>query len=163
MTLAIRSTDTQGTKSAPQYSLHAATEILVQARAAAQSPNYAGDLTPQQAWALFSAGVAELVDVRTHRELKHVGRVPGTKHVEWLRDEDMQKNPHFLTELGGKVGKEDAVLLLCRSGKRSVAAAESATRAGFRNAFNVLEGFEGDGNPERGWLNHDLPIADAQN
>jgi len=42
------------------------------------------------------------------------------------------------------VRKDDVVLPLCRSGKRSALAAEAAARSGFTSAFNVLEGFEGD-------------------
>ncbi len=137
----------------------AAFEILAQARSAAEGQGYAGDVTPQQAWDLFSGGIVELVDVRTARELQRVGQVPGAKHVEWLRGEDMLKNPRFLSELKGQVGKDDVVLLLCRSGKRSVAAAQAATQAGFSHVFNVLEGFEGDGNPRRGWLGHNLPAV----
>ena len=71
----------------------------------------------------------------------------------------MSKNPHFLNELDSVVNKGNVVLFLCRSGKRSVAAAEAATEAGFRNAFNILEGFEGDGNPRLGWLNRRLPVT----
>ena len=36
------------------------------------------------------------------------------------------------------------MLFLCRSGVRSHHAAEAAARAGFKRAYNVLEGFEGD-------------------
>lgn len=131
----------------------AAFEILARARVEAVGSGYAGDLSPQKAWALFSSGIADLIDVRTKRELKNVGYVPNAKHIEWLRDADMLPNPRFIYELNSKVGKDDVVLLLCRSGKRSVAAAQAATQAGFKHVFNVLEGFEG------GWLRHNLPWA----
>jgi rhodanese-related sulfurtransferase len=55
------------------------------------------------------------------------------------------------------------ILLICRSGKRSAAAAEAATRAGFSRVFNVLEGFEGEITPDGqrgatgGWRYHGLP------
>lgn len=147
---------TAHTPSAVSVESHA---VLAAARAAAQQAGlqYAGDVTPQQAWALFSSGIAELVDVRTERELQRVGYVPDAKHLEWLKGAEMLKNPRFIGELGAVAGKEDVVLFLCRSGKRSVAAAQAATDAGYRNAFNVLEGFEGDGSPQRGWLRHGLP------
>lgn len=138
-------------------------DILAAARDAAQSSRlqYAGDVTPEQAWSLFSAGIAELIDVRTGRELKRTGSVPSAPHIEWLLDADMSLNPHFLNELDSVVNKGNVVLLLCRSGKRSVAAAEAATKAGFRNVFNIREGFEGDGNPKTGWLNRRLPATQA--
>lgn len=133
--------------------------ILSAARDAAQNSRlpYAGNVTPEQAWTLFSSGIAELIDVRTERELQRTGSVPNAPHIEWLLNSDMSKNPHFLNELDAIVNKGNVVLFLCRSGKRSVAAAEAATEAGFRNVFNILEGFEGDGNPRLGWLNRRLP------
>jgi rhodanese-related sulfurtransferase len=135
--------------------------ILAAARDVAQNSRlqYAGDVTPEQAWSLFSAGIAELIDVRTGRELHRTGSVPSAPHIEWLVSADMSKNPHFLNELDSVVNKGNVVLFLCRSGKRSVAAAEAATEAGFRNVFNILEGFEGDGNPRLGWLNRRLPVT----
>ncbi|BBJ00496.1 rhodanese [Ferrigenium kumadai] len=143
------------------HALHGfvAESVFAAAREIAQEDGlrYAGDVTPQEAWALFSSGAAKLVDVRTARELQRVGRVPEASHVEWLTGAGMSQNPHFIDELESAIGTDDVVLFLCRSGKRSVAAAEAATYAGFRHAFNVLEGFEGDGSPRQGWLNHGLP------
>ena len=135
--------------------------ILADARDAAQSSRlpYAGNVTPEQAWTLFSSGIAELIDVRTDKELQRIGHVPNAAHVEWLSGADMSKNPGFISELESVVGKGSIVLFLCRSGKRSASAADAAAQAGYRNAFNVLEGFEGDGSPQRGWLRHGLPAA----
>lgn len=135
--------------------------ILSASRETAQQAHlpYAGNVTPEQAWTLVSGGIAELIDVRTGKELQRTGFVPNASHIEWLMGADMSKNPHFLSELDALVNKGNVVLLLCRSGKRSVAAAEAATAAGFRNVFNVQEGFEGDGNPRLGWLNRRLPVT----
>lgn len=162
MTISIREIDSNKSKVVLQrHPLPRANETLSNARvtATAEELKYAGNLTPQEAWALFSSGIAELVDVRTARELERVGHVPGAKHVEWLRSSDMLQNPRFLSELGAKVDKEDVVLFLCRSSKRSESAAQAAAASGYRNAFNVLEGFEGDGSPQRGWLRHGLPFS----
>lgn len=121
-------------------------ELLAQARgrAADRGLAYAGGLYPQEAWQLVSAQAAVLVDVRTAEELKFVGRVPDALHVAWQTGSALIKNPRFLRELEAKVSREAVILFLCRSGKRSAAAAEAATKAGFHNVFNVLEGFEGD-------------------
>ncbi|MBT9515995.1 MAG: rhodanese-like domain-containing protein [Methyloversatilis discipulorum] len=124
---------------------------------------YAGGITPDQAWALVSAGDAVLVDVRTAEERKFVGHVPGSTHVAWATGTSMTRNPRFVKELEAKVGKDAVILLLCRSGKRSAAAAEAAAKAGFRHVFNVLEGFEGELNAESqrrnsgGWVVSGLP------
>ena len=106
--------------------------------------NYAGCVHPTEAWTLFKRGAAALVDVRTVEECKFVGHVPGVQHVAWMTGTAMTRNPRFVRELQAKVGKEDVVLLLCRSGKRSADAAEAASKGGLSNVFNVLEGFEGD-------------------
>jgi rhodanese-related sulfurtransferase len=124
---------------------------------------YAGGLTPLQAWQVLQAGEAVLVDVRTNEERVFVGHVPGSVHVAWATGTSLTRNPRFVRELEAKVPKHQAVLLLCRSGKRSALAATAATQAGFTQVFNVLEGFEGDLDEHgqrgqvNGWRSHALP------
>lgn len=124
---------------------------------------YAGDMPPDAAWALAQRGDALIVDVRTAEELHYVGHVPGARHVAWSAGFPMQRNPAFIEQLARVASPDQVVLLLCRSGKRSVWAAEAATAAGFGQAFNVLEGFEGDLDPQRqrgtlnGWRRRGLP------
>lgn len=121
--------------------------VLQRARqdARAEGLPYAGVVPPQDAWALVQAGLAQLVDVRTAEERKFVGQVPGSLHVAWATGTALTRNPRFVRELEARIGGKDSVaLLLCRSGKRSAAAAEAAAAAGFTNVFNVGEGFEGD-------------------
>ncbi|MFT4067797.1 rhodanese-like domain-containing protein [Paraburkholderia sp.] len=132
-------------------------------KAATAGLTYPGGVTPQDAWALCSSGEAVLVDVRTSEERKFVGYVPDSVHVPWATGTSLTRNPRFVRELEAKTGKDAVVLLLCRSGNRSALAAEAATKAGFTQVFNVLEGFEGDLNSGRhrgtlnGWRFHDLP------
>ncbi|WP_374260559.1 rhodanese-like domain-containing protein [Zoogloea sp.] len=165
-------TQTRDLAVAGQQAAHGATPqpdeldaILDQARARARSAGqpFAGSVTPAEAWELASAGYARLVDVRTAEERKFVGHVPDTLHVPWMTGTALNRNPRFVKELEAKVKKDAVALLLCRSGKRSAAAAEAATKAGFSHVFNVLEGFEGelDGDTRRGnlggWRFHGLP------
>lgn len=139
--------------------------ILVRARAAAADEHrgYAGNLTPQEALELVAAGVARLVDVRTPEERKFVGYVPDSLHVAWMTGTAMLRNPRFVRELEGKTRKDEVLLFLCRSGQRSAAAAEAASRAQFRNAFSVVEGFEGELDERKrrgttsGWRFYGLP------
>lgn len=116
--------------------------------------SYAGDLTASQALEKVRDG-AVLVDVRTIGEWEQVG-VPITDDagapalfVEWNRG-DGTRNPNFLDEIADLKGKE--VLFLCRSGRRSIDSAESATEVG-HTAYNILGGFEADG----GWQRSGLP------
>jgi glyoxylase-like metal-dependent hydrolase (beta-lactamase superfamily II)/rhodanese-related sulfurtransferase len=111
---------------------------------------YAGDVSSALAYAWWQAGEAVLVDVRTDAEREWVGFVPGATSVAWKQWPGMGFNPNFDSELlAASCGKK--VLLLCRSGVRSIAAAKRATELGLQ-AYNILEGFEGDpdGNAQRG-------------
>lgn len=132
-------------------------------RAAAAGVSYAGDATPQEAWELVRAHAAVLIDVRTAEERLFVGRIDDSIHVPWATGLAQQRNPRFVREVETKVRRDDVVLLICRSGGRSAAAAAALAAARFRNAFNVLEGFEGslDAALQRGgrdgWRYHRLP------
>src|SRR5687768_11200691 len=123
---------------------------------------YAGALLPAEAHQLMQAG-AVLVDVRTKPELLYVGKVPGSLAVEWQTYPGGKPNPEFIAELAASVPKDRPVMFLCRSGARSNAAAEAATRAGWKEAYNVLEGFEGDKDSDQhrnsvgGWRKAGLP------
>lgn len=137
--------------------------VAARERATRDGLPYAGSVSPQEAWALASAGAALIVDVRTAEEYKYVGHVPGSPLVQWQSGAALVKNPRFAKELAAKAGKDEPILLLCRSGKRSAAAAEAATRAGFQRVFNIREGFEGDISPDGqrgtqgGWRHRGLP------
>ena len=112
---------------------------------------YAGDLTVQETWELLENNPdAVLVDVRTTAEWAYVGMpdlspIGKAVHpVSWVLFPDMSKNASFIDEISAIQPKKSApMIFLCRSGVRSIAAAEAATRAGFEKSYNVLEGFEG--------------------
>ena len=131
-------------------------------RARKMGLSYAGALLPAEAHALMQAG-ARLVDVRTKPELAYVGKIPGSAAVEWQTYPGNRENPEFLGELAALVGKDQPVMFLCRSGARSHAAADAATHAGWKEAYNILEGFEGDKDAEQhrntvgGWRKAGLP------
>ena len=125
---------------------------------------YEGALFPDEAYEILkSAPGAKLVDVRTRAELDWVGRIPDAVEIEWLSYPGMKPNPNFIASLEQQVDKEALVLFSCRTGARSNAAALAATQAGYRDSYNVLEGFEGekDGNGHRntmdGWRAKKLP------
>jgi rhodanese-related sulfurtransferase len=110
---------------------------------------YDGALTPAEAYEVMRGDQnARLVDVRTRAELEWVGRIPGAIEVELLTYPGSRPNPDFMNQLEQKVGKDAKVMFICRSGARSHNAATLATQAGYAEAFNVLEGFEGDKDAE---------------
>ncbi len=125
---------------------------------------YEGAVTPAEAHELMRADPnARLVDVRTRAELEWVGRIPGAVEVEFLTYPGSRPNPNFMRELEEKVEKDARVMFICRSGGRSHNAAMLAMQAGYAEAFNVLEGFEGDKdangqrNKKGGWRFGGLP------
>jgi rhodanese-related sulfurtransferase len=123
------------------------TAILQAAQQRAKEMNlpYEGALYPDEAHeVLQSAPGAKLVDVRTRAELDWVGRIPDAVEIEWVIYPGMKPNLHFTAQLEQQVDKEALVLFICRSGMRSNAAATAATKAGYSDCYNVLEGFEGE-------------------
>jgi rhodanese-related sulfurtransferase len=135
---------------------------------------YAGDITPLEAWKMLNDNPqAVLVDVRTDAEWRFVG-VPdlssigrGVVFIEW-NTSDGKRNEGFLAELQDQVPPADTgagerpVVFLCRSGNRSIGAAEVATDAGIAPSYNLLDGFEGQLNAEghrgeTGWRAIGLP------
>ena len=123
---------------------------------------YAGDVPAELAWQWLQSGEAVLVDVRTDAEREWVGKVPGAIAVAWKQWPGMAANPNFDEQLRAAVPEGKKVVLLCRSGVRSVAAAQRAAGLGIE-AYNILEGFEGDvdANGQRGrlsgWRKRGLP------
>jgi rhodanese-related sulfurtransferase len=146
--------------------------ILTKAAERAESMPYAGALTPQEAFLLLQSNPqVKLVDVRTNAERDWVGRVAinPDQHlaVQWNLYPQNTPNPDFLNGLSQSAGKDDVLLFLCRSGVRSRHAAKLATENGYRNCFDILEGFEGDKDAQghrktvSGWCKADLPWTGA--
>jgi rhodanese-related sulfurtransferase len=132
-------------------------------RAAERSLPYAGALTPAEAHELSRHG-ARLVDIRTRAEWEWVGRPPEAVFIEWNTWPGGTRNPNFAEELKAAIPPSDTpVMFLCRSGGRSHGAATLAAQLGYTQAFNVLEGFEGDKDAEGhrgtigGWRKAGLP------
>ncbi len=130
-------------------------------------------LTPLQAQQmLLDKPQAILVDIRSTMEYLFVGHPQGAVHVAWIDEPDWTVNPEFVTEirkllLGGAVCTDDAhcaeVILICRSGKRSLEAGKALLEQGFQRVFHVSEGFEGELDADHhrssqgGWRFHGLP------
>lgn len=117
--------------------------------------SYAGDITPEEAWTLLRDNPeAVLVDVRTDAEWRFVGvaDISGlgrdVVYVQWSGT-DGRRNENFVDDLLERIpvagtNGERPVVFLCRSGNRSIGAAEVATEAGIAPSYNVLDGFEGN-------------------
>ena len=103
------------------------------------------NLNPPQAWELLQQNTkAVLVDVRSKIEHAFVGHPPGAVHIAWKEAPDWQVNPKFVAEVEKLVPDKNApILLLCRSGQRSLDAANALEAADFKRLVNIVDGFEG--------------------
>ena len=120
------------------------------------------NIPPQQVWAaLREEPQAQLVDVRTDAEWTYVGLTDlsaAAKQpvlIPWQVFPQMEVNAVFVDQLRqAGLTPEHHLYFLCRSGVRSLAAAQAAQAAGFSHAYNVADGFEGnaDGEGHRGRL-----------
>ncbi|WP_342132995.1 rhodanese-like domain-containing protein [Hydrogenophaga sp. OTU3427] len=129
-------------------------------------------LLPTEAWALLQQRRTEtpdnmplFVDVRMEIESLYVGRPPGVVNIPWYEYPDLQPDPRRFVRLVEEEagGKDHTLLLICRSGKRTVDAARALEAAGFSDVVNVLHGFEGELNDHfqrstlNGWRFDGLP------
>lgn len=131
------------------------------------------DITPQEAWDLMNEDPrALLVDIRSSMEYLFVGHPKGAVHVAWIDEPDWTVNPNFSTEIrklilggvvhAGEIGSAP-VMLICRSGKRTLDAGNQLIEDGLTNVYNVTQGFEGDldenhhRSTQGGWRHADLP------
>lgn len=123
------------------------------------------NLDPKQSWNLLQNNpAAVLIDVRTYIEHSFVGHPPKAVHIAWKEYPGMQLNAAFVEQVEQHVpDKAVPVLLLCRTGVRSVDAAKSLEAAGYQHLINIVEGFEGALDAEKhrgnidGWRFHGLP------
>ena len=133
------------------------------------------DLTPKEAYQMLEEDPrAVLVDIRSSMEFLFVGHPVGAVHIPWIDEPDWDVNPNFVTDirkllLGGVVCDEEEevscapVILICRSGKRSLKAGQALLEAGLRDVYHVDSGFEGDLNEHHqrstinGWRFEGLP------
>jgi rhodanese-related sulfurtransferase len=131
----------------------------------------AEEVSPQRAWQmLHEEPRAQLVDVRTEPEWIYVG-IPELATVgktvlqlSWHIFPGMIDNKEFLAQLTRAApATDEALLFLCRSGGRSLAAARAAKAAGFARTYSVSGGFEGPPDEQghrgrkAGWKSAELP------
>lgn len=120
-----------------------------------------GEVSPVEAWeVLKSDPKAQLVDVRTTAEWTFVG-VPDLSAlgrrvitIEWSQFPSMARNANFEAQLAATLnaqgaGANTAIVFICRSGARSLSAAQAMAAKGFARCLNLAGGFEGDLDGER--------------
>lgn len=122
---------------------------------------YAGDISVEAAWTLLEQNAnAVLVDVRTSQEWEQIG-LPDLSRLKkeplrlsWMFLPSGETNSEFASQFSRlQVAEDTPVLLLCKAGGRSQAAAMALTKNGYCRCLNVAGGFEGP----NGWKAKQLP------
>lgn len=137
-------------------------------------------VTASQAFEMWKATPEKvfIIDVRTPEEYVYIGHPEMAINIPWQvwtgkydnekKDVVLDKTPDFVAEIQKRYKPEDTLLIICRSGHRSAPSAEALIKAGFKNVYNVTDGFEGDKvsdtesvftgkRMKNGWRNSGLP------
>jgi len=106
---------------------------------------------------------AVFIDCRSEMEYFFVGHPVGARHIAWNDGPDWALNPDFVAEVRRIARPEQPIVLICRSGNRSLDAGIALEQAGFSAVYNVVHGFEGELDPNLhrgtlgGWRHDGLP------
>jgi rhodanese-related sulfurtransferase len=133
--------------------------------------NQITSISPKKAYELLqNNSEASLIDIRSSMEYLFVGHPVGATHIAWIDEPDWSINPNFVDEVIRVAHKKDNInflhnplILICRSGIRTLQAAKVLAEAEFTQIIHINEGFEGDRdeNFQRstigGWRYHGLP------
>ena len=124
------------------------------------------NLQPKQAYTWLQIHPDALfVDVRMEIESLYVGRPPGVVNVPWYDYPDLQPDAQKFADLvaAEATSQHQPLLLICRSGQRTLAAGKALEDAGFTDVQHVVHGFEGELNEHfkrstlSGWRFDGLP------
>ena len=120
-------------------------------------------VSPAEAKKLIDEEGYEYVDVRSEPEYA-AGHPTGARNVPIMHagPGGMQPNPEFLQVMQALYPKDAKIVVGCRSGQRSLRAAETLAGAGYTNVVDQRAGYEGARNAfggvvEPGWTTNGLP------
>lgn len=89
-------------------------------------------------------------DIRRPEEWRQTGVVEGSRTLTWM-NKSGQPNPEFLSRFTAEVGKNDPVVLICRTGSRTDKLARELAEQGYTQVYNVRHGITR-------WIGEDNPI-----
>jgi rhodanese-related sulfurtransferase len=113
-------------------------------------------LTAKEAFSKWHVEADKVVvlDVRTPEEYIFVGHAPMARNIPLRvlnqeltakkRRPVMEMNADFVSQVKKHYKMSDTILIMCRSGGRSAMAVNLLAEAGFKNVYNITDGFEGD-------------------
>jgi rhodanese-related sulfurtransferase len=137
-------------------------------------------VTAKEAYAMWNKDQdkIKILDCRTPEEYALVGHAPMAINIPFQfmayrwnpkkKEYAMKDNPRFIQQAKKAFQPTDTILVMCRSGHRSAKTVDKLTKAGFKNVYNISDGFEGDKVKDKndptfgkrtkdGWRNSALP------
>lgn len=130
-------------------------------------------------WQADEKGV-HIIDGRTPEEYALIGHAPMAHNIPVLfmtcafnpasRSYAMQPNHDFVDMVKARFGRDETIMIMCRSGNRSALGVNALAKVGFTHVYSIIDGFEGtiDNNANssthgrrlvNGWLNSGLPVT----
>jgi rhodanese-related sulfurtransferase len=125
-------------------------------------------VSPPEALEMIKTPGTYLVDVRTIAEYYLIGHPADAVNIPFTfwneKTQSFELNGSFAEDIRQRFKTSDMLIFICRSGGRSLKAAEEAFQAGFSTVCHVNEGFEGDKDENGyrtvgGWKNRGLPYT----
>ena len=105
--------------------------------------------------ARLSASGVKVIDVRTENEWKSTGVVAGSNLLSFFDEAGRSNPPQWLDGVKKQVASDQPVILICRSGSRSMAAAKFLSeQSGYKTVYNVSKGLGG-------WVGEGRPVVPA--
>lgn len=121
-------------------------------------------LEPTEAYEFLKRNAnAIFIDCRSEMEFLFVGHPTGAILVPWNDGPNWEINPDFVAHVKKAASVDRPIVLICRSGNRTLDAGRALEESGFTQVYNVLKGFEGDldenhqRNKKNGWRYEGLP------
>jgi rhodanese-related sulfurtransferase len=121
-------------------------------------------LTPKEAYDFLHQNPSAIfIDCRSEMEFLFVGHPTGAIMIPWNDGPDWEVNPHFVGHVKKAASVDRPLILICRSGNRSLDAGAALEKAGFTQVYNELHGYEGELNDHHqrnsiaGWRYDGLP------
>lgn len=112
------------------------------------------EISPEKAYQMLKNPSTYLVDVRSIAEYVFVGHPEKAYNIPlmfWSEEkQDLVPNDNFIQDIKSRFKENNVLIFICRSGGRSLRAAEMVSQAGFINVYSINEGFEGE-EDERGY------------
>ena len=120
--------------------------------------NFSLEITLDKAHSLYKEENLLIIDVRTAKEWKMTGVIPGSILISMHDDNNIERKS-FLEEINLKISsyKNKKIAFICSSGSRSKVVMDFFLNEGYKNIYHIPDGIMG--RQSDGWLFSGYPIT----